>query len=53
MGVLTAFLLIPSAEDPKGWGLTSIHTCRSYVHTPRDITRTARLRRRISIRYYK
>ena len=23
------------------WGLTSIHTCRSYVHTLRDILRTA------------
>ena len=25
------------------WELTSIHTCRSYVHTPRDIPRTAHL----------
>ena len=24
-------------------GLTHIHTCRSYVHAPRDIPRTARL----------
>jgi len=25
------------------WGLISIHTCRSYVNTPRDIPRTAHL----------
>jgi len=33
-------------------GLTYIHTCRSYVHTPRDFTNSSslawRLRRRIS-----
>jgi len=25
------------------WGLTYIHTCRSFVHTPCDIPRTAHL----------
>ena len=27
----------------REWGLTYIHTCRSYVHTPRDIPWTAHL----------
>ena len=32
----------------RQWGLTSIHTCRFYVHTPRDFTNGASLARRVT-----
>jgi len=38
MSLLSKFL-----KQVRQWGLTYIHTCWSYVHTPCDITRTAHL----------
>jgi len=29
--------------EVRQWGLTSIHTCRSYVHTPCDVPRKTHL----------
>jgi len=40
---LKSFLSSLKSIQVHHWGLTSIHTCRSYVHTPHDIPQTVHL----------
>jgi len=37
-----------SYKQVRQWGLTYIHTCLSYAHTPRDFTNRASLARRLA-----